>query len=339
VNIVVALSGVVVLLTLVATGILMLRGVIRPLARLRASTVVIGAGNLDHRIAITSRDEIGDLARAFDEMVEALRGSTVSRDELERANEVLQREIMERQRAEGELSQRTEQLSRSNRDLEQFACIASHDLQEPLRAVAGPLQLLQRRYQGQLDARADEYIRHALEGASRMLALIEDLLKFSRVGMSEEPFELTECGLALANALRNLNAAIQETGAQVTHDRLPTVRVISGPLTLLFQNLVGNAIKFRHKDSPVQIHVGAEAHRDAWLFRVEDNGIGIDPQYFERIFLIFQRLHTRRDYPGTGIGLALCKRIVEHHGGRIWVESEPGKGTTFFFTLPKGIVE
>jgi light-regulated signal transduction histidine kinase (bacteriophytochrome) len=172
-----------------------------------------------------------------------------------------------------------------------------------------------------------------------MLALIEDLLKFSRVGMSEEPFELTECGLALANALRNLNAAIQETGAQVTHDRLPTVRVISGPLTLLFQNLVGNAIKFRHKDSPVQIHVGAEAHRDAWLFRVEDNGIGIDPQYFERIFLIFQRLHTRRDYPGTGIGLALCKRIVEHHGGRIWVESEPGKGTTFFFTLPKGIVE
>ncbi|MEX3959105.1 PAS domain S-box protein [Trinickia sp. EG282A] len=242
-------------------------------------------------------------------------------------------DITERRRAEEALRQRTEELGRSNRDLEQFAYVASHDLQEPLRAIAGPLQLLRRRFQGQLDARADEYIGHAVDGAGRMQALIDDLLAFSRVGRSEESWQRIDCARELDKALRNLSVAIEESGAQITHQELPTVRALSGQLTLLFQNLVGNAIKFRSKERPVQIHVGAETRDETWLFRVADNGIGIDPQHFERIFLIFQRLHTRRDYPGTGIGLALCKRIVEHHGGRMWVESEPGAGTTFFFTL------
>ncbi|SDE49565.1 sensor histidine kinase [Paraburkholderia lycopersici] len=243
-------------------------------------------------------------------------------------------DITERRRAEEALQERTDELARSNRDLEQFAYVASHDLQEPLRAVAGPLQLLQRRYQGQLDSRADEYIGHAVEGAGRMQALIEDLLTYSRVGRTENVFQPTECEAALDYALKNLSAVLAEAGAQVHRGPLPAVRAIPPQLSLLFQNLVGNAVKFRRKEGPVEIRVLAEPCGEGWLFRVEDNGIGIDAQYFERIFLIFQRLHTRRDYPGTGIGLALCKRIVERHGGRIWVESEPGQGTTFFFTLP-----
>jgi PAS domain S-box-containing protein len=242
-------------------------------------------------------------------------------------------DITERKRAEEALRRRTEELARSNQDLEQFSYVASHDLQEPLRAVAGSLQLLQRRYQGQLDVRADEFIGHAVDGATRMQALIDDLLAYSRVGRQEDRHQLADCGKALDQALRNLNTAIQESGAQVSRGALPTLPAISAQLSLLFQNLVGNAIKFGRKDTPMRIHVGAEHRGNAWLFRVEDNGIGIDPQYFERIFLIFQRLHTRREYPGTGIGLALCKRIVEHHGGSIWIESKSGEGTTFFFTL------
>ncbi len=244
-------------------------------------------------------------------------------------------DITARKRAELELRRRSEELARSNQDLEQFAYVASHDLQEPLRAVAGPLQLLQRRYQGQLDARADEFIGHAVDGATRMQSLIDDLLSYSRVGRLEDARRPVDCEHVLDEALRNLSAAIRESGAQVTHDPLPTVHGIEAQLVLLFQNLIGNAIKFRGKDRVARIHLEAHTRDDAWLLRVRDNGIGIDPQYFERIFLIFQRLHTRREYPGTGLGLALCKRIVEHHGGRIFVESEPGQGTTFSFTLSR----
>ncbi|MBS2132308.1 PAS domain S-box protein (plasmid) [Burkholderia thailandensis] len=242
-------------------------------------------------------------------------------------------DITKRKRAEQELLERTEELARSNRDLEQFAYVASHDLQEPLRAVAGPLQLLQRRYQGQLDARADEFIAHAVDGASRMQTLIDDLLAYSRVGRSGVARELTGCGAALDRALTGLSVGLQESGAQINRGELPTVPGIPTQLTLLFQNLVGNALKFRSSERPVQIDIEAQRQGNDWVFSVTDNGIGIDRQYFERIFLIFQRLHTRADYPGTGIGLALCKRIVEQHGGRIWVESAPGVGTTFFFTL------
>jgi PAS domain S-box-containing protein len=242
-------------------------------------------------------------------------------------------DITQRKQAEHELMKKTEELARSNHDLEQFAYVASHDLQEPLRAVAGPLQLLQRRYQGQLDARADEFIAHAVDGAARMQKLIDDLLAYSRVGRAGTALELTECGAALDQALKSLSVVLQESGAKVNRGELPTVLAIPTQLTLLFQNLVGNALKFRYEDRPVEIDIGAQRQGDDWVISVKDNGIGIDPQYFERIFLIFQRLHSRAEYPGTGLGLALCKRIVEQHGGRIWVESTPGSGTTFFFTL------
>ncbi|WP_179401583.1 sensor histidine kinase [Burkholderia guangdongensis] len=242
-------------------------------------------------------------------------------------------DITERKRAERELRLRSEELARSNRDLEQFAYVASHDLQEPLRAVAGPLQLLQRRYRGQLDERADEFIGHAVDGATRMQSLIDDLLSYSRVGRLENPRQPTDVEQVLDDALRNLSAAIRDAQAEISRDPLPVVPAIATQVTLLFQNLVGNALKFRSAERPVRIHVGAQTRDGAWVFHVRDNGIGIDPQYYERIFLIFQRLHTRREYPGTGLGLALCKRIVEHHGGHIWVESLPGQGTTFFFTL------
>jgi light-regulated signal transduction histidine kinase (bacteriophytochrome) len=206
-------------------------------------------------------------------------------------------------------------------------------LQEPLRAVAGPLQLLQRRYGGQLDARADEFIAHAVDGVTRMQKLIEDLLAYSRVGRSGTEHRLTECGAALEQALKSLSVVLQESDAQINRGELPIVSAIPAQLTLLFQNLVGNALKFRYRDRSVQIDIGALRQGEDWVFSVKDNGIGIDPRYFERIFLIFQRLHSRAEYPGTGLGLALCKRIVEQHGGRIWVESVPGSGTAFYFTL------
>lgn len=244
-------------------------------------------------------------------------------------------DVTERERAERQIRQRTEELARSNRDLEQFAYVASHDLQEPLRAVAGPLQLLQRRYQGQLDARADEFIGHAVDGATRMQTLIDDLLSYSRVGRLEDPKQAVPAEQALEFALKNLAVVIDETGAQIEHEALPVVQAISSQLALLFQNLIGNAIKFRSKERTPVIRVRAEPLGREWRFLVADNGIGISEQYFERIFVIFQRLHTRREYPGTGLGLALCKRIVEHHGGKIWVESTQGEGTTFYFTVPR----
>ena len=242
-------------------------------------------------------------------------------------------DITARKHAEDELLRKTDELARSNKDLEQFAYLASHDLQEPLRAVAGPLQMLQMRYKGQLDNRADEFITHAVDGATRMQALINDLLAYSRVGRSDDARQLTDCAQILDQALKSLSVMMEESGAEVRKEALPTLVAIPTHLTLLFQNLIGNAVKFRDKSRPVRIDVGAKRQGEGWLFWVKDNGIGIDPQYFERIFLVFQRLHTRAEYPGTGIGLALCKRIVEQHGGQIWVESAQEEGATFFFTL------
>ena len=226
------------------------------------------------------------------------------------------------------------ELERSNKELEQFASIASHDLQEPLRMVASYTQLLAERYEGQLDEKAKKYIAYAVEGAIRMQRLVNDLLAYSRVSTRGNPIETTDLHSILGEAIRNLAATIEESKAIVTNEELPMVRADSSQLVQVFQNLLANAIKFRGEDFP-DIHVSVRDGGREWVFSIRDNGIGIDRQYADRIFVIFQRLHTRQEYPGTGIGLAVCKRIVERHGGRIWFESEPGKGSTFFFTVPK----
>ncbi len=231
------------------------------------------------------------------------------------------------------LSRHADELARSNEELEKFAYVASHDLQEPLRMIAGFSQMLSRRYKGRLDSDADEFIGFVVDGATRMQALINDLLAYSRVGRNGASLRPAECADALDGALSNLKTAIDESGATIDRTALPIVSGDPAQLAQLFQNLVGNALKFRGADAPV-IRVSASENGGDWVISVRDNGIGIDPKYFDRIFMLFQRLHTREEYPGTGLGLAICKKIVERHGGRIWAESEPGKGTAFHFSIP-----
>jgi PAS domain S-box-containing protein len=277
---------------------------------------------------------------AFDEndvmVIETLADQIAVAIENARLYEKLQQELAERQRAEKRLEHYAAELERSNRELEQFAYITSHDLQEPLRMVTSYLQLLERRYKGTLDEDADDFIAYAVDGATRMQMLIRDLLTYSRVSTHAKPFELTNCNDTLNHTRANLEIAIQESAATITSDNLPTIAADATQLTQVFQNLISNAIKFRRQEEPPRVHVTAKRTGDEWLFSVHDNGIGIAPEHTERIFLIFQRLHTRDEYPGTGIGLAVCKKIVERHGGRLWVESEPGKGSTFYFTIPAG---
>jgi light-regulated signal transduction histidine kinase (bacteriophytochrome) len=254
------------------------------------------------------------------------------RARLAEAKETLERHVAERTAA---LRQATEELTRSNQDLQQFANAAGHDLQEPLRAITGFMKLLEKNYGPQLDAEARQFIGFSVDGAQRMSDLIRDLLAYSRVhrkGKAPEPVDAETC---LAAALANLDAGIREADARVTHDRLPTLTVDGSQLTQLLQNLIGNAIKFRSPERPCLVHVGADQEEGQWVLSVRDNGIGIAPRHHDRIFEIFQRLHTREKYPGTGIGLAICKRIVERHGGRIWVQSQPGEGTTFWFSIPR----
>lgn len=241
-------------------------------------------------------------------------------------------DITERKRMEADVRTSMADLERSNKELEQFAYVASHDLQEPLRMVSSYMQLLSRRYQGKLDSDADEFIGFAVEGANRMKVLINDLLAFSRVGTRGKEFAPVALDEIFDQALRNLELAVEDGGVAVTHDPLPTVLADDGQMLQLFQNLIGNAIKFRDGPSP-KVHVGVRRQDGRWLLFVRDNGIGLDPQFSERIFVIFQRLHSREEYQGTGIGLAIARKIVERHGGRIWVESQPGKGATFYFTL------
>jgi PAS domain S-box-containing protein len=247
------------------------------------------------------------------------------------------RDITRRKQAEKALANFAAELERSNAALQQFAYVASHDLKEPLRVVTSYLQLLERGYKDRLDAEAGDYIARSVAGSKRMQTLIDDLLAYSRVVTQPKKLQPLDSAIAVKQALANLETAIKESGAVIQTGDLPTVPADVTLLTQLFQNLIGNAVKFRGSDN-VEVRVNAERRDGQWQFSVRDNGIGIDPQYNERIFGIFQRLHTRQEYPGTGIGLAICKRIVEGHGGRIWVESEPGKGATFFFTVPDGEV-
>jgi PAS domain S-box-containing protein len=233
------------------------------------------------------------------------------------------------------LESKTRELTRSNEELQQFAYVASHDLQEPLRMISSYTQLLGRRYGDRLDGDAQEFMAYIVDGAARMKQLIEDLLAYSRVGTRGREFQEIDSGASLARALANLRAGIEASGAVVSHDAMPAVLADGAQLAQVFQNLIGNAIKFRGEEAP-RIHVHAEATDTVWVFTVKDNGIGLDTQYADRIFMMFQRLHNKADYPGTGIGLAIVKKIVERHGGRAWVESEPGKGSTFGFTIARG---
>jgi signal transduction histidine kinase len=249
-------------------------------------------------------------------------------------NERLEQEIAERKETEEELKKISAELTRSNADLQHFAYAASHDLQEPLRVIEGFIKLLEKRYADKLDTKAKEFIGYTVEGVNRMRALIKDLLDYSRTGTIEMNLKPTNFSDAVERAVFSLKAAAEETGATITCDTLPTISADIVQMSRLFQNLLGNAIKFRGEKAP-DIHISAEKNENGWTFSVRDNGIGIDPENAERIFSVFQRLHTKEEYPGTGIGLAVCKRIVERHGGKIWVKSEKGKGATFCFTIPE----
>ncbi|HXG21039.1 MAG TPA: ATP-binding protein [Methylomirabilota bacterium] len=241
-------------------------------------------------------------------------------------------DITERKRLEGEITRQAAALQRSNEELQQFGYIITHDLTEPLRMITSYLQLLAQHSRGRCDATAEEYLAFAVDGAQRMQNLIKDLLVYTRVGGADVLFTSVDCEALLTRTLGDLQLTLQETGAEVTHDPLPTVPGDAGQLGLVWQNLLSNALKFRGK-APPRIHVSAQREAHGWRFAVRDNGLGIDPEHAGRIFQAFQRLHARDEYPGTGIGLAICKKIVEHHGGRIWVESTPGGGSTFYFTI------
>ncbi len=256
----------------------------------------------------------------------------VLKDHLARLPELVRRAMRERKLREDH-RQAQEELARSNRDLEQFAYVASHDLQEPLRMVATYTQLLAERYKGKLDSDADKYMHYAIDGALRMQKLVQDLLAFSRVGRQGLALENTDSNAVLQVALQNLEAAIQEGGAVVEHAQLPSLVADGSQLVQVFQNLIGNAIKFRGSNPPL-IRVTGGVQGKEWVFSVADNGIGIAPENVDNVFVIFRRLHTRAEYSGNGIGLSICKKIVEQHGGRIWVEAEPDHGSIFYFTIP-----
>jgi signal transduction histidine kinase len=306
-------TGIVILVSVALVAYTLRRQLVVPVQRLAGAVRGVAQGDFSREVQGSGAREVFELGSDVD----AMRARIV--DELEALRV-----------AEADLR-------RSNAELEQFAYVASHDLQEPLRKVASFCQLLQQRYGGQLDDRADQYIGFAVDGARRMQDLINDLLAFSRVGRVEQPHVDVDCAALVERVRGDLARAIEETGAVVTVDgRLPVVRGDSGLLRLVFQNLIANAIKFRGPQAPV-VEVSAAREGEFWRFTCSDNGIGIDPEYAERIFVLFQRLHTRTEYEGTGIGLAMCRKIVEYHGGRMWLDVDRtalGSGSTFYFTLP-----
>jgi signal transduction histidine kinase len=322
-NVVLIVIAIAFVLIVAALALGLRKAAILPLSRLAEEVRIVARGDFDHPVEQSGPREVralgADVNLMRERILQELSALKVAHNELEVAHT--------------ELDRRSTDLERSNSELEQFAYIASHDLQEPLRKVASFCQLLERRYKRQLDERADQYIAFAVDGAKRMQILINDLLAFSRVGRIVRDPVLVSCDAVLEQALANLSYTIEQTDAEIEADPLPRVSAEVPLLTTVFQNLISNALKFRGDDPP---HVRVTARRDGdfWEFAVSDNGIGIDPEYAERIFVIFQRLHNKADYPGTGIGLAMCRKIVEYHGGRIWLDTEVESGTRFCFTLP-----
>jgi signal transduction histidine kinase len=303
--------------SVIGAGYLLRRIITRPLAELGRDAEQVAAGDFGKSVAIpTGPREIVQLSGEIDDM-----------------RRRIVRELTSVEAAHRQLEAQALELKRSNEELEQFAYVASHDLQEPLRKVASFCQALQRRYEGQLDERADQYIEFAVDGAKRMQVLINDLLAFSRVGRSGQALELVSLDDILARAKASLVSALEESDASVLTDELPTVRGEPALLVSLFQNLIGNAVKFRG-DAPPVVRLTVSREDELWNFSCSDNGIGVNPEYADRIFVIFQRLHTKEAYPGTGIGLAMCRKIVEYHGGRMWLDRDHAPGAEFHFTLP-----
>ncbi|GIE35434.1 histidine kinase [Actinoplanes italicus] len=296
-----------------AIAVLLRLIVLRPLTRLSAAVRTVAAGDFGHRLSPHGPSDIAALGHDVDAMRERLVQALVAASETRDA------------------------LARSNADLEQFAYVASHDLQEPLRKVASFCQMLQRRYAGSLDDRAQQYIAFAVDGATRMQRLITDLLTFSRIGRVYDSSKPVDLGSLVDQVEQTLAATIEETGARIDRPDLPTVQGDATLLAMLWQNLIGNALKFRHPDRPPHVTISAASVADEWSFTVSDNGIGVDAEFADKIFVIFQRLHPREKYSGTGIGLAICKRVVEHHGGAISVDTTRTDGTTFAFTIAKHI--
>jgi signal transduction histidine kinase len=311
-----AAIAILVIAALITTMTMLRRTVTLPIGALGRRVRRVARGEFDRRVRSRGPRDIGALADDIDSM----------------RRRILQ-ELAASRDAHAQLDAQARELERSNAELEQFAYVASHDLQEPLRKVASFSQLLEQRYRGQLDERADQYIDFAVDGAKRMQQLINDLLAFSRVGRTSGSFQPVALDRVLARALANLDTAIEESAAEVVSDPLPSVEGEETLLTIVFQNLVGNAIKFR-SDAPPHVRINVERDGEQWLFTCSDNGIGIDAEYAERVFVIFQRLHPKDEYAGTGIGLAMCRKIVEYHGGRIWLDTDAQTGTTFRFTLP-----
>ncbi|HEY1487889.1 MAG TPA: ATP-binding protein [Micromonosporaceae bacterium] len=315
-----ATLGVALVVGVTALALGLQRGVKRPVTTLSTEVRTVAAGDYDHAVRATGPTELVNLGADVDTMrVRILAELSTSRQ------------------AQEALDLQARDLQRSNTELEQFAYVASHDLQEPLRKVTSFCQLLENRYHDQLDDRGRQYIDFAVDGAARMQTLINDLLAFSRVGRLNSEFSAIDLNTVAANAIGNLSRSIEESGAIVTADRLPTVTGDASLLTVVVQNLLNNGIKFRSPDVTPEVRLTVEDSGDTWLFTCADNGIGIEPEYVERIFVIFQRLHPKDRYPGTGIGLAMCRKIIEYHGGQIWLDAEhSGSGATFRFTLPRG---
>lgn len=295
------------------------RWLIDPIVKLTEGTRTVSGGNLSLVIEKSSNDEIGELTDSFNLMTEQLR---LKQEELLKSNAYIK-------------LQAEELLDRYNSDLEQFAYVTTHDLIEPLRMITSYIQLLQRRYRNVYDDEAKEFMNYVVEGVDRMHNIINDLFEYSHIRTDVKDFEKLELEGVLADTVRKLDKEIAQSGAQITCSGLPEVRGVRSNFVQVFQNLIGNAIKFRQLDKPLTIHISCEDRPNDWLFSVKDNGIGFDPQYKEKIFEIFKRLNKRDDYPGSGMGLAITKNIVERHGGKIWVDSRQGEGTTFFFTIKK----